>query len=430
MTSMLRRRLLQSGASLLALSGVPGVGWAATAKKSSKAARVVVVGGGFGGATCAKYLRMWSNKRVHVTLVERNAQFTSCPISNLVISGDKGLADITTSYEGLAKQWGVVMVRGEASRIDAAGKRLILADGKALPYDRLVLSPGIEFMLDGLPGLKAEGALNAIPHGWKAGPQTMLLRQQLTAMADGGVFALSIPKAPYRCPPGPYERACMVASYLQREKPKSKVIVLDANEKIQSKEPLFKKAFADLYADILEYRPNSELRDVDVANRTAILEFDQVKADVLNVIPPQRAGQIAFDSGLKLANGRWVEPDWLTLESSVAGIHVLGDALFPAPIMPKSGHMANQHAKLAAAAILNLLAGEAPNPEPVLMNTCYSFVNPKQVIHVASVHQYSADKKSFEPNPNKSGGVSTARNELEAKIAMDWARNIWADTLA
>jgi sulfide dehydrogenase [flavocytochrome c] flavoprotein subunit len=398
-------------------------------KKSLKKSKVVVIGGGFGGATCAKYLSLWGDGAVEVTLVERNPHFISCPLSNLVLSGDRQMSDITLPYSGLAKR-GIGIVQDEAAAIDPIKKEVRLARGKPLRYDRLVLAPGIDFMLDGLPGLQAPGAFDQIPHGMKAGPQTVLLRRQLEAMPDGGVFAISIPKAPYRCPPGPYERACMVASYFKRNKPKSKVLVLDANEKIQSKEPLFKKAFEELYAGTLEYRPNSELKDVDVANKTAQLEFDAVKADVLNIIPPQRAGQLAVATGLKLANGRWVEPDWLTLESAnTPGIHVLGDALFPAPIMPKSGHMANQHAKLAAAAIINLLAGEAPNPEPMLMNTCYSFVNEKQVIHVASIHRYDAEKKNFEPNPNKSGGVSVARNELEGKIALDWARNIWADAL-
>jgi len=249
-------------------------------------------------------------------------------------------------------------------------------------------------------------------------------------MKDGGTYAISIPKAPYRCPPGPYERACLVADYFKKNKPKSKVVILDANEDVMSKKALFTKAWSDLYKGMIEYRNNSEVKEVDVASKTAILEFDKFKADVLNIIPPHRAGNIAASSGLKLINNRWVDINWLSMEStSTPGVHVLGDAVFPAPTMPKSGHMANQHGKLAAAAILNLLAGQEPNPAPVVMNTCYSFVDSKNVIHVSSIHQYDAATKLVQPVKG-AGGVSAARNELEGKVALGWAKNIWADMLA
>jgi len=395
---------------------------------SKASGHVVVVGGGFGGATAAKYLRMWSNGGVQVTLIERNAQFISCPISNLVISGDETLADITVGYEGL-KKWGVRVVQDEVTGVDAASRSIRLAHGGEMSYDRLVLSPGVDFIFDAIPGLNNTDAQSRILHAWKAGPQTLALRKQLEDMKDGGVYAITIPKAPYRCPPGPYERASVIAGYFRAAKPKSKVLILDANDDVQSKKGLFMKAWADLYPGTLEYRPNSELRDVDVASRTAVLEFDQVKADVLNVVPPQRAGEIAVKAGLKLINSRWVDIDWLSMEStSTQGIHVLGDAIFPAPTMPKSGHIANQHAKLAAAAIINLLAGEAPNPAPMLMNTCYSFVDAKNAIHVASVHRYDAEKKTLLPVQG-AGGVSAAHSELEAISAIGWAKNIWADML-
>jgi len=241
---------------------------------------------------------------------------------------------------------------------------------------------------------------------------------------------LSVPRAPYRCPPGPYERACLVADYCKRHKPRSKVVVLDANDEIVSKKGLFAKAWAELYPEIIEYRPQSELRDVDLATKTARLEFDHVRADVLNVIPPQRAADIAARSGLKLINQRWVEIDWLTMESSgTPGVHVLGDAIFPAPTMPKSGHVANQQAKLAAAAILRLLAGEQPDPAPLLMNTCYSFVDSRNAIHVAAVYQYDQASRVLQPVPG-AGGVSSVRSELEGRIAAGWAQNIWADMLS
>jgi len=425
MMLMKRRDFLKVGAAAGAMASLYGC-----TAGTKAGGHVVVVGGGFGGATVAKYLRMWSQGGVQVTLVERNPTFISCPISNLVIGGDKTMEDITVSYDNLKNKWGVRVIQDEVLGIDAGKRTVALAKGGTLSYDRLVLSPGVDFMFEQIPGLNNAAAQQKILHAWKAGAQTIALRKQLEAMPDGGVYAIAIPKAPYRCPPGPYERACLVANYFKKAKPKSKVVILDANEDVQSKKALFMKAWADFYKDRIEYRNNSEVKDVDVANNTAILEFDQFKADVLNVIPPMQAGNIAAKSGLKLVNKRWVDINWLSMEStSTPGIHVLGDAVFPAPTMPKSGHMANQHGKLAAAAILNLLAGEAPNPAPVVMNTCYSFVDSKNVIHVASVHQYDAATKLVQPVKG-AGGVSAARNELEGKVALAWAKNIWADMLA
>jgi len=398
---------------------------------STKASgHVVVVGGGYGGATVAKYLRMWSEGSVQVTLVERNANFVSCPISNLVIGGSKTLADITVSYDNLKSKWGIRVIQDEVGAVDSAKRSIALKSGGSLSYDRLVLSPGVDFLWDEIPALKRADAQAKILHAWKAGPQTVALRQQLEAMKDGGVYALAIPKAPYRCPPGPYERASLVADYFKHHKPRSKVVILDANEEIVSKKPLFTKAWSELYPGIIEYRNNAEVKDVDVGSKTAILEFDKFKADVLNVIPPQRAGSIAAQSGLKLVNTRWVDINWLSMESTnTPGIHVLGDAVFLAPGMPKSGHMANQHGKLAAAAILNQLAGLEPNPAPVLTNTCYSFVDSKNVIHVSSVHQYDTATRTVQPVKG-AGGVSAVRSEAEGVIALGWAKNIWADMLS
>ena len=416
-----RRRLLLAGAAL----GGLGLAGCATTASGPSIGRVVVVGGGFGGTTAARYLRMWGGN-VDVTLVERNASFVSCPISNLVVGGFKGMADISRSYDGLGAM-GVKVVQGDVTAIDAAGKKVRLASGQELPYDRLILSPGIDFMLDQVGGLAAALDSGRVVHAWKAGPQTVALRKQLADMADGGVYAISIPKVPYRCPPGPYERACMVAAYFKQAKPRSKVLVLDANPEVQSKKALFERAFSQHYKDILEYRPNAELKEV--AGNVAKLEFEDVKADVLNVVPPQRAGDLARTAGLVNINNRWVGVNWLTMESAVApGIHVLGDATFSAPMMPKSGHMANQHAKVAAAAIIQLLKGEPVSATPVVMNTCYSFVTARDVIHVASVHQYDAADKTFKTVPG-SGGVSAAANQVEGRYALSWADNIWHDML-
>jgi sulfite dehydrogenase len=387
---------------------------------------VVVVGGGFGGATVARYLRLWGGN-VDVTLVERNAAFVSCPISNLVVGGYRQIGDVTRGYDTL-KASGVKVVQGDVVAIDPASRKVRLASGTELAYDRLVLSPGIDFMSEQVGGLSAALDSGRIVHAWKAGPQTVALRNQLTAMPDGGVVAISIPKVPYRCPPGPYERACMIASYLKAQKPKSKLLVLDANPEVQSKKALFERAFADHYKGILEYRPNAEVKEV--SGGVAKTDFDDVRADVLNIVPPQRAADIAQRAGVVNMNQRWVGVDWLTMESTtVKGIHVLGDATFPGPGMPKSGHMANQHAKVAAAAIVQLLKGDAVNATPVVMNTCYSFVTQRDVIHVASVHQYDAADKTFKPVPG-SGGVSAAASELEGRYALAWADNIWADMLA
>ncbi|HYF58538.1 MAG TPA: NAD(P)/FAD-dependent oxidoreductase [Burkholderiaceae bacterium] len=417
-----RRRWLAAGA---ALGGASLAGCALPSSSGPSIGRVVVVGGGYGGATAARYLRMWGGN-VDVTLVERNAEFVSCPISNLVVGGYRQIQDVTRGYDGL-RSMGVKVVRDEVVAVDVAGRRVRLAGGTELPYDRLVVSPGVDFMLDAVGGLK--GALDSgrVTHAWKAGPQTVALRRQLEAMPDGGTVAISIPRVPYRCPPGPYERACMVASYLKSAKPKSKLLVLDANGEIQSKKALFERAFEQHYKGILEYRPNAELKEV--SGNVAKFEFEDLRADVLNVIPPQRAGDIAVQAGLVNLNNRWVGVDWLSMESTaVKGVHVLGDATFSAPAMPKSGHMANQHGKVAAAAIIQLLKGEPVNPAPVVMNTCYSFVTQREVVHVASVHQYDGADRTFKAVPG-SGGVSAAASELEGRYALSWADNIWADML-
>jgi NADPH-dependent 2,4-dienoyl-CoA reductase/sulfur reductase-like enzyme len=368
---------------------------------------------------------------VDVTLVEPNAAFVSCPISNLVVGGYKTMADITTPYDNLSKRHGVKLVKDMVTAIDPDKKVVKLASGGELPFDRVIVSPGVDFMYDTLPGLASAAAKDKVLHAWKAGAQTVALRKQLEAMPDGGVYALSIPRAPYRCPPGPYERACLVANYFKAAKPKSKVVIFDANDDIQSKKGLFMKAWADHYKGIIEYRPKHNVVDVDAATNTLKFEFnDDFKASVANVIPDMRAGDIAVKTGLATANKRWCEVDFLSFESiAVKNVHVLGDSIQIAPGMPKSGHMANQHGKVCAAAVVNLLQGKAPPSLPIYANTCYSFVTDEDVVHVASVHRYDAEKKTMLTVPG-SGGVSVAASELEGRYAHAWARNIWADSLA
>ena len=421
--SMNRRAFLKSTSAVTTSAAAVLSGCATLGHSGPK---VVIVGGGYGGATAAKYIKMWS-PNIEVTLIERDIEFVSCPLSNLVLGGSQTMKDITLTYDTLQKKYGVKMVRGEAIAVDAEKKIVRMARGDTIPFDRVILSPGVDFMFDAIPGLNNADAQAKVLHAWKAGAQTWALRKQLEAMRDGGVFAISIPEAPFRCPPGPYERACQVASYFKQQKPKSKVLILDANMDIISKPGLFKKAFAEMYPGIIEYRGSSKLVDVDVRSMTAKLEFDDVKADVLNVLPPMKAGGIA--NPFITANKRWCEINWLTYEAkNVPGVHLLGDALQIAPLMPKSGHMANAHGKACAAAVIALLSGEQPNPSPTLSNTCYSFVSAEKVVHVASIHKYDEKEKTMKTVPG-SGGLSTAANELEAQYAMTWAKNIWADAL-
>jgi sulfide dehydrogenase [flavocytochrome c] flavoprotein chain len=389
-------------------------------------ARVVVIGGGFGGATAAKYIRQW-DPSIDVVLVERDADLVSCPISNLVLGGFTGMQDITQSRDGL-RRYGVQMVRDEAVAVDAAKKSVRLARGGEIAYERLIVSPGIDFLYGDIQGYEAAMKDGRVLHAWKAGEQTVALRRQLEQMRDGGVYVLSIPLAPYRCPPGPYERASMVAAYFKQAKPRSKVLVLDANPDVTSKAGLFKRAWADLYPGILEYRGNSRATGVDAASMTVKLELDDVKGDVLNVVPPHRAGDLAMKAGLITTNNRWCDVDWRTMESkAVKGVHVLGDATLSAPAMPKSASMANNHAKIAAAAIVELLNGR--NPEPVkIINTCYSFVSEKEAIRVSSVHEWEPGQGTLVAVKG-SGGVSAARSEAEGTYAWNWARTIWADSL-
>ncbi len=414
---MRRRDFLKASAALsLAGCATPG---------ASKA-RVVVVGGGFGGATAAKYLRLW-DPGIDVVMVERADSFTSCPISNLVLGGNRTMEQIRHGYDGLRKR-GVRVVQDEAVAVDAAAKVVKLARGGDLRYDRLIVSPAVDFFFDQIEGYAA--SQDRILHAWKAGEQTIALRRQLEAMKDGGVYVLTIPVAPYRCPPGPYERACQVAHYFKLAKPRSKVLLLDANPDVTSKGPLFKRAWQELYKDIVEYRGNARVIGVDAKSMTVRTDFDTIPGDVLNVVPPQRAGDIALKSGLITHNNRWCDVDWRTLESkAVKHVHVLGDATLSASGMPKSGHMANAQGKVCAAAVIALLNDRAPDPNPVMSNTCYSFVSDREVIHVASVHQYDAAQNTLVPVKG-AGGVSSARSEQEGAYAWSWARNIWADMLA
>ena len=425
-----RRAFLQSSAafSLLGLGGLAGC---TSLSGVPSRAKVVVIGGGYGGATAAKYVRLLSDYKIDVVLIEPQEAFVSCPMSNLVVSGVKQLDFLTTSYAGLSKNHGITVVKDFADNIDTARKTVTLRGGGAIAYDKLVVSPGVDLMFGSVEGLQAANASGQILQAWKAGAETVALRKQLEAMPDGGVYAITIPEAPYRCPPGPYERASVIAGYFKAAKPRSKVLILDANPDVTSKGPLFKKVWAEQYKGMVEYR--SQHKAIAVDAKAGVIKFDvqdDVKANVLNVLPAMRAGAIAVQTGLNnQANNRWCGVNFLTFESTAAkDVHVLGDSIQVAPAMPKSGHMANNHGKVAAAAIVAQLSGWDVNPTPMLTNTCYSFVDNKNVVHVASVHEYVAAEKTFKAVAG-SGGVSTGPTELEGVYALNWASNIWADIL-
>jgi NADPH-dependent 2,4-dienoyl-CoA reductase/sulfur reductase-like enzyme len=388
-------------------------------------ARVVVIGAGYGGATAAKYLRLW-DPSIDVVLIERESGFVSCPLSNLVLGGSRSLDEISRGYDGLRRH-GVRLVQDAAVAVDTARKSVRLARGGEIGYERLIVSPGVDFLFEQVEGYAAAMRSGRVLHAWKAGPQTVALRRQLEAMPDGGVYLLSVPELPYRCPPGPYERACQVARYFKQAKPRSKVLLLDANPDLTSKGTLFRRAWDELYKGIIEYQASSAVIGVDAATMSARTDFDTFKADVLNVLPPQRAGDIAQQAGLITTARRWCDVDWRTLESkAVPGVHVLGDSTLSASAMPKSGHMANSQGKVCAAAVIALLNGRDPEAAPVMTSTCFSFVSDREAIHVASIHQWEPAQHTILPVKG-AGGVSPARSAQEGVYGWSWAQNIWAD---
>jgi NADPH-dependent 2,4-dienoyl-CoA reductase/sulfur reductase-like enzyme len=423
MSATSRRDLLRLAAAL----PVAGLAFGCAQLQRPTGARVVVIGGGFGGATCARYLKR-ADPSLQVTLVEPAARFVTCPFSNAVLGGLRDLDSITFGYDRLRDGAGIELVADEAVDLDPAARTVTLAGGEALSYDRLVLAPGIELRFDALEGYD-EAAAEAMPHAWRAGPQTTLLRRQLEAMADGGVAAIAVPPAPFRCPPGPYERASLIAHYLKTEKPRSKLLILDANDSY-SKEKLFSEGWAALYPGLIERVPLSlggAVTRVDPGAMTLHTDFEDVKAAVANVIPPQRAAPIARAAGLDAGKG-WCEVDGTTFESKVhPGVHLLGDAII-AGAMPKSGFSANNQGKACAAAIVALLREEPP-PAPALINTCYSLLAPDYGISIAGVYEI---KDGAIVAIEGAGGTSplgaTAEfRAREAAYAESWYDNITAD---
>ncbi len=426
MSKINRRKFIRmlGGAGAATALGVVGHLPAARAAAGGK---VVVIGGGFGGATCAKYLRR-AEPGIAVTLVEPSRQFVTCPFSNMVLGGLRDMASITQSYDGLRRKHGVDVVHDTVTGIDPAKKTVKLAGGKTLNYDRLVVSPGIDFRWDSIGGYN-EKAAAIMPHAWKAGPQTVLLRKQLTAMKDGGVVVIGAPPNPFRCPPGPYERASMIAHYLKEHKPKSKILILVAKDNF-SKQGLFEAGWDKFYPGMIEWVPGGKggvIRKVDTRKMIVDAELDEHKAAVANIIPAQQAGAIARQSGLTDETG-WCPVDGKTFESTLhPGIHVIGDASI-AGALPKSGFAASSEAKMCAAAIVALFRGESV-ADVSFVNTCYSLIAPDYGISVAGV--YRITEKGI-ADVEGAGGVSPKDasdgfRADEAKYASGWYASITAD---
>ena len=390
------------------------------------AARIVVVGGGFGGASCARALKQIDPK-LQVTLVEPNRTFTACPFSNTVIAGLRSIEAQQFTYDKIAAD-GVTVIAQAATKIDPQARTAGLADGTSLAYDRLVLAPGIDLRFDALPGYD-EAAAAKMPHAWKAGEQTLLLRKQLEAMDDGGLVVIAVPANPYRCPPGPYERACLIAYYLKTRKPRSKLLILDAKDTF-SKQRLFQNAWKELYPGLVEWISLSQggkVNAVDSSTNTLITDFGNHTAQVANVIPPQRAGRIAGIAGVADNTG-WCAIDPVTFESkSVPNIHVIGDACV-AGAMPKSAFSANAQAKACAGAVTTLIAGGTP-AAPKLINTCYSLAAPGYGFSVAGVYH---PKNGLLAEVEGSGGVSPPDaprdfRASEAVYAQSWFETTTAE---
>ena len=408
----------------LALAAAVGAGPALTRLAAAQApARVVVVGGGFAGATCARFLRR-ADARLDLTLVEPNPTFTACPFSNEVVAGLRDIREQHFGYQAIGAE-GIKVVQAAATGIDPSGRQVHVAGGDSLPYDRLVLAPGIDFRWEAIPGYD-QAAAEKMPHAWKAGEQTLLLRRQLEAMPDGGIVVMAVPANPYRCPPGPYERASLIAYYLKTQKPRSKVLILDAKDTF-SKQRLFTDAWKQLYPGLLEWVSLSQggkVISVDPGTNTVSTDFEQYKAAVANVIPPQRAGRIADLAGVADRTG-WCPINPVSFESQLQpNIHIIGDAAI-AGAMPKSAFAANAQAKVCAAAVATLLKGGTPT-EPVLLNTCYSLVAPDYAISVAGVYRPKGGQLT---DVEGAGGTSPPQappqtRAREAQYAEAWFRTI------
>lgn len=387
--------------------------------------RVIVIGGGMGGATVAKYLRLWGDG-ISVTLVERMPTYTSNIMSSMVLTGQRSLGSLSYSYDTLRSKYGITTVFGDVVAIDPVGVKVTLADGTVLTADRIVMAPGISF--DTVEGL---GTSDKMPHAWQAGPQTTLLANQLNAMPSGGVVVLTIPKTPYRCPPGPYERACLIADWLTVNKPGSKLIVLDANAGIVTEVDNFTNAFMGLHGNVIEYHANAEVTSVDPASMSLFTTAGTMRGDVINMIPRQRAGALVATAGLNNATeGRFAGVNVLSYASTVSGadkVHIIGDA--SATTQPKAGHIANQEAKVCADAISRILSGGAPDPAPVTNSACYSTITMSQASWLTAVFRYDPTALAMAPVA-ASFAASTGWNSDSFEEMGTWFNALMADSFA
>jgi sulfide dehydrogenase [flavocytochrome c] flavoprotein subunit len=404
-------------------NGAPAVAAGAAADILPKRGRrVVVVGGGFGGTIAAKYIRML-DPSIEVVLIERNPQFVSCPFSNFYIAGLMAdLSPLTIDYTKLAANHGIKMVYAEVGAIDPAAKTVVTSAG-TVKYDRAIVSPGIDFITEEIEGYDAATA-DSIPHAWKAGAQSTLLRNQLQAMPDGGKVVIGMPQLPYRCPPGPYERSCLIAHYLKTHKPKSTLTLLDANADVVTKKPLFLKAWHDYYRDIFEYQPAKKVTGIDAANKTLVVEgIERHQGDVVNLIPPQRAAAVAAKAGLVGEDRRWCPVDPITFESTLQKfVHVIGDAC-NAGAMPKSGYSANSQAKVCASNVVALMNGRELTDLSGI-NVCYSAISDRESISVAGVYTVKAGRIVAVPNAGGISPVNFSQTRIEHRYGESWLKNI------
>lgn len=438
------RRHFLNNASAILLAGSSTLAWADEKKSRDKKSpdstvkpvtttvptstaiksRVIVIGGGMAGATVAKYLRLWGDG-IAVTLIEREASYTSNIMSSMVLTGQRTLASLSYRYDNLLSVYGVQVIRDDVVEIDTVGVKVKLASGTQLSADRIVLAPGIDF--DTVEGL---GTSNRMPHAWKAGPQTALLAQQLAAMPDGGRVVLTIPKTPYRCPPGPYERACLLADWLKVKKPRSKLIVLDANPDFVTEKDNFSQAFLGLHGSMIDYHTHAEVTQVDPVSMSLTTTAGTFNnASVVNLIPRQRAGSLVAKAGLANATeGRFAAVDVLSYASTLAPrIHIIGDA--SATTQPKAGHIANQEAKTCADAIVRGLAGFSPDPAPVTNSACYSTITMSQASWLTAVFQYDPASASMKTVATSSA-ASIGWNKDNFEEMNTWFKALMADSFA
>ncbi len=426
-----RRHFLKASTSILGATTLHTVlaGCAGAPAIGGARPKVVVVGAGFGGATFVRYLKRWS-PQADITLIEANGEFLSCPLSNMVLAGINTMEDITLPYDGVRRAVDD-FVQDTVVSIDTGKRKLLTQSGNSFSYDKLILCGGVELMPESISGYD-EFAQRSIKHAWKASPEeTGVLRRQLESMPDGGTFLITVPMAPYRCHPAPYERACLVGHYFKHAKPKSKIIILDSNPDITAMKGLFLSAWKKHYNGMIEWRSHNAPRRVGSRKMEISTDFDDVKGDVINIIPPMRAAKICALAGVRGGadgkDGAWCAVDYRSFESSTQkDVHILGDSAHTP--FQKAGSVANNTAKLCAYALSEQFAGRSVDPAPVLTNSCYSASTDSTAFHVATVFRWNDEKKTMLPEKN-ANGVSKEESELEFAYMESWTKNIWADTL-